>query len=35
MLWYQSNYTHDHKHEIIALIIINTFVIAIHLYAYW
>ena len=35
MLCYQSNYTHDHEHEIIALIIINTFVIAIHLCAYW
>ena len=25
MLCYQSNYTHDHEHEIIALIIINAF----------
>ena len=35
MLRYHSNYVHDHKREIIASIIINTFVTAIHLYANW
>ena len=35
MLWYQTNNAHDPKNEIIALIFINTFVIAIHLYVNW